>query len=178
MMRTDPQKRVIVGKILGAHGIHGTVRLFPLTDFPERFGEMKELFLEMEGRPSRVLKLISALPYEGKEQFLLEAEGIGCRDEAEALKGYSVTVAPQERPSLDSDEYWIDDLVGLCVRDAVTGAELGVVEDVIVTGSNDVYAVRTKDVGVRMLPALGDVILEVNLKEGFMKVAVPEGLWD
>ena len=177
-MKTDPQKRVIVGKILGAHGIHGTVRLLPLTDFPERFEEMKEFYLEQEGRAPLILEILSAVPYEGKGQFLLAVKGIESRDEAEALKGYCVTVAPQERPPLDSDEYWIDDLIGLSVRDAFNGEEFGVLEDVLVTGSNDVYVIRTKEDKVQMLPALGDVILEVNLEEGIMKVAVPEGLWD
>ena len=177
-MKTDPQKRVVVGKILGAHGIHGTVRLLPLTDFPERFEEMKEFYLEQEGRPPLILELFSAVLYEGKGQFLVEAKGIDSRDAAEALKGYCVTVAPQERPSLDSDEYWIDDLLGLSVCDASDGKELGILEDVIVTGSNDVYAVRTKEGKEQMLPALGHVVIEVNLEQGIMKVAVPEGLWD
>lgn len=171
-------ERTIIGKVVGAHGINGTMLILPLTDYPERFFAMKELVLDKPGKPRRTLKVIKITPYEGKGTLFLQAEGVTDRDLAEMVKGSVITVADEERVGLSEDEYWIDDIVGMAVTEEATGELLGTVEEIIFTGSNDVYLIRTGDGKLLPLPATGDVIKAVDVENGTMTAVIPEGLWD
>lgn len=188
--------RVLVGRVVGAHGIKGTIRVHPLTDYPERFLEMERLYLERTGKPPKppkVLEVERVSSHEGKGQFLFTVRGVESREAAEALTGCLVTVAPEERVSLPEGEYWIDSLIGLEVRgrdasedESVTPqlenlenlSDLGVIEDVMPTGSNDVYLVRTPDGAAKLIPAIADVVRKIDIEAGVMIVVLPEGLWD
>lgn len=171
-------ERTIIGKVVGAHGVNGTMLILPLTDYPERFFAMKELVLDKPGKPRRTLKVIKISPYEGKGTLFLQAEGVTDRDQAETVKGSVITVADEERVGLSEDEYWIDDIVGMSVAEEATGKLLGRVEEIIFTGSNDVYLVRTGDGKLLPIPATGDAVRGVDVKNGTMTVVIPEGLWD
>ena len=59
-----------------------------------------------------------------------------------------------------------------------TGCELGTVEEVILTGSNDVYLIKTPEGAVKPVPAIADVINKVDIAAGILRVTIPEGLWD
>jgi 16S rRNA processing protein RimM len=87
-------------------------------------------------------------------------------------------VAPEDRVPLEEGVYWIDDIIGLEVVEDETDAVLGVVEDVMPTGSNDVYEVRTPDGVLKMIPATGEVIRKVDLEARQIRVHLLEGLWD
>jgi 16S rRNA processing protein RimM len=169
---------VQIGRIVGAHGIGGEIRIHPLTDFPERFFEMKALCAQLPGKPDMELEVLSVRPHEAKGQLLVSVAGITDRDAAEALKGRIITVDPQERVELPEGEYWIDSLIGLDVIDAESGEHLGKIEDVMSTGSNDVYQVRTGGGDVKLVPAVGDIVAEISLESGTMRINVMEGLWD
>lgn len=170
--------RVRIGKIIGAHGIKGALRIYPLTDYPERFLEMERLYIEKPGKPSRELEVKSASSHDGKRQILVTVAGVSGRDEAEALSGWFVTISPDERVGLPDGEFWIDSLIGLKVEDAGGGGILGTLEGVMQTGANDVYQVRTPDGLIKLLPAIGDVVREIDIDSGVIKVSLLEGLWD
>ncbi len=177
---TDPQRegRCEIGKITGAHGVRGDMLLLPLTDFPERFPGMERLDLSLPGKPVKSWKVQRLEPYVGKNLFFLRLEGISDRAAAETLKGASITVPDDERVGLEEDEYWLDDIIGLEVIGEATGKRLGHVTEVIRTGSNDVYVVKTPDGKEKPLPATGEAIARVDIAGGTMTVNVPEGLWD
>ncbi|MDR1020609.1 MAG: ribosome maturation factor RimM [Synergistaceae bacterium] len=182
-MSTSPDassapRRVQIGKIVGAHGVKGTLRIHPLTDFPERFLDMGRLYVEKPGKPPRELEVQRASSHDGKGQILVKAAGVDGRDEAEALSGWAVTVLPEERVDLPDGEYWIDSLIGLKAVVAASGDCLGTVEDVMTTGGNDVYAVRTAEGDIRLIPAIGDVVREIDISSGVIRVDLIEGLWD
>ena len=166
--KTDPslEGRCEIGKIAAAHGVRGDMLLIPLTDFPERFIGMKHLDISLPGKPVKSWKVRRLEPYEGKNTFFLH------------LQGASVTVPKDERVELEEDEYWLDDIIGLAVLDASTGENLGRVSEIIQTGSNDVYVVKTPDGKEKPVPATGDAIVSVDVAGGTMTVNIPEGLWD
>ncbi|MBQ0055394.1 MAG: 16S rRNA processing protein RimM [Synergistaceae bacterium] len=171
-------ERVVIGKIAAAHGVKGTMLIFPLTDFPERFLDMEELVLEKPGKTSRTLKVKSIAPYSGKGTFFLNAEGINSMDEAELLKGSLITVDKSERVELSENEFWTDDLKGMKVLDSETGEALGKLEEIMETGSNDVYLIRTADGSLKPLPAIKTAVQRVDVGGKTLYASVPEGLWD
>lgn len=173
------EELVTVGRIVGAHGIKGELRLFPLTDFPDRFKDMDYLDVY---RPNGSfwcrLTINSIREHVGKGQFIVGVDEIVDRDAAESLRGGLVMVRPQERVELPEGFYWIDDLLGLTVVDYDTGNNLGTLVEIMPTGSNDVYVIETEKGKRHMLPAISEVIKEINIENGFVKVHLLEGLWE
>ncbi|MFA0888613.1 MAG: ribosome maturation factor RimM [Synergistales bacterium] len=181
-MRTekcDRPQMIAIGRICGGHGLDGELRIQPLTDFPERFVGMERLRLfHPDGREWRDLHPTRFRLLEGKGLLLAMTEEITDRTAADLLKGALVKVSPEERVALPEGQYWIDDLLGLVVRDEETGEKLGVVEEILQTGSNDCYMVRTSEGKLRPLPAIRDVVRKVDLEARTMSVSLLEGLWD
>jgi 16S rRNA processing protein RimM len=176
--KDDGPARVQVGRIVGAHGIEGVIRVWPVTDYPERFFNMKTMTAEHPTKPPVTLEVNGVRFHEGKGQILVTAEGVNDRDAAEALKGRVITVAPEERVELPEGEYWIDSLIGLDVIDNVSGEHLGKLEEVMDTGASDVYLVKTDGGETKLIPAVEDVVRDISLEGGTMRVKLPEGLWD
>lgn len=174
----DGKKRITIGRIAGTHGVRGRMLLLPLTDYPERFLDMEELVLELPGKPRRTLKVTEMTPYSNKGTFFLSAEGVNDRDAAESYKNWFVTVADDERVELSEDEFWIDDIIGLETVESGSGNSLGTVEEVMQTGSNDVYLIRTPQGELRPIPATEQAIDKVDLENRKIMVTIPEGLWD
>ena len=173
-----PEDRCEIGKIVGVHGVRGDMLLLPQTDFPERFLGMKKLDVTVAGKPMRTFKVSRIEPYEGKNTFFLRLQGVESRDAAEAMKGAVITIAKDERVDLEEDEYWLDDIIGLAVFDHATGERLGEITEAMYTGSNDVYVVKTSGGTSKAIPAVADVIKNVDPANGTMTVNIPEGLWD
>jgi len=170
---------VIIGRVLGAHGVRGEVKVLPLTDFPERFLGMTRLeVFRPAGRLMASLTVRSLRFHEAKGLFLVETGEIGDRDGAEDLKDGVVMIKASERVPLSKGSFWVDDVVGLRVVSADTGEEIGKVEAVLQTGAHDVYSVRTPQGEVRMMPAVREVVLRILPEEGIMEVRPLEGLWD
>jgi 16S rRNA processing protein RimM len=161
----DPDIAVAIGRITSLHGIKGELRVMPLTDFPERFDAGAEVWLD--GRPLRVHRR----RWQGKE-MIVSLEGIDTRDQAEAVRGKEL-MAPSPT-QLDEGVFYQHDIIGL---QAVTpaGETLGRISEVISTGSNDVYVV-VGDRGELLLPALDDVVREVDVANGRIVVELLEGL--
>lgn len=178
-MSISPERdRIVIGRIVGAHGIKGAIRIHPLTDFPDRFLEMQHLYIEKTGKPGQTLDVLEISSHEGKGQYLATVRGIDNREDAETLRGYVVTVSADERVTLPEGEYWIDSLIGLNIVDAESGEHLGKVEDVLSTGSNDIYQFRMPDGTLKLIPAIADVVREIDLDSACIRIVAMEGLLD
>ena len=159
-------ERIIIGRVGAAHGIHGDLRVIPLTDFPERFTALREVMVGDE-----LLHIESVKP-QGKN-FLMRFREYTVREDAQKLTGRLLTVARAEAAPLDEGEYYVFDIVGLTVYDEEDN-ELGTVENVLRTGSNDVYAVRSEDGREILIPALRKVVRAIDVAGGRMTVRLPE----
>ena len=159
-------ERIIVGRVGAAHGIRGELRIIPLTDFPERFAALREVMVGDE-----LLHIESVKP-QGKN-FLMRFREYAVREDAQRLTGRLLTVARAEAAPLDDGEYYVFDIVGLTVYDEEDN-ELGTVENVLRTGSNDVYAVRSEDGREILIPALRKVVRAIDVAGGRMTVRLPE----
>ena len=164
------KKRVTIGKVGAAHGIHGEMRIIPLTDFTERFATMKEVMVGDE------LLHIESCKYH-KQYVLMKFKEYPIREDAMRLTGKLLTVDRSEAAPLAEGEYYTFDIIGLTVYDR-GGKELGQVENVLRTGSNDVYQTRRIDGGELLIPALKAVVKEIDVAGGRMVVDMPEEISD
>ena len=162
----ESAKRVIIGKIGAPHGVNGEMRIIPLTDFPERFDNLKQAVVGDEE--------LSVVKIRHQGDVLL-AKFFGCdnREQAARLTGRLITVSREDAAPLDEGEYYTFDIVGLSVINSLDESTIGEVESVLRTGSNDVYAVRSDDGREILLPALKSVVREINISDGYMRVIPP-----
>jgi len=161
-----------IGIITKPQGINGELRILPTTDDPNRFQLLNEVHIKQE-KSITAYKITSTRPHKG--MVLVKLTDINDRNTAETLVGGVLTIPPEKALPLDTDEYFIRDLIGLDVQ-AEDGQPLGIVEDVFPTGANDVYTIRDTEGKTFMLPAIKDVILSVSMESKTMTVRLIEGL--
>jgi 16S rRNA processing protein RimM len=168
MTEQTPQTFAI-GKVTRAHGIVGEVKVQLAPEFAGALDGIRRVYLNDEPQPRRV---------RGKREhqgaLLLKLDGVPTRNDAEALRGAIISIRLEDLPRLPRGEYYSHQLVGLLVQ-RESGEPIGTLSEVLATGSNNVYVVRT-DTGELLLPALESVVRSVNLEEGVMIVVVPDGL--
>ncbi len=173
--------RVAVGTVLGPHGVRGEVTVRPLTDFPERFHGLREVWL---GSPvNQAARVQSARADRGR--WLLRLEGCDTRDRAEALRGVDLLLGEDELMPLAPGSYYLHQIIGLETY-TEDGRLLGRVAEVLQTGANDVYVVRpapepdgSRGGGRReyLVPAVREIV-RVDLDQGRLYVNPIPGLLD
>ncbi|NTV51946.1 MAG: 16S rRNA processing protein RimM [Candidatus Firestonebacteria bacterium] len=152
--------------------MHGEIKLFPLSDVPGRFEALHEVWWQGVSGANRKLRLQSVRSM--STFYLARFEGLDTPEAvAELARGY-VVVPESQRGKLPAGSYFVDDIVGLAVEDE-GGQPLGRVTGVYQTGANDIYEIVGSG-GELLLPALKDLVLEINLEAKRMRVRVPEGL--
>ena len=165
-----------IGRIIAPHGIRGEVKVEVLTDFPERFKPGTHVFLgagteDPEARPA---KIAAARPHKGG--FLVKLDIVPDRNAAELVRNRYLLIPAADAMPLGEHENYLHDLMGLEVE-TTDGQHLGELREVLFTNANDVYVVRGP-AGEVLLPAIRDVVLQVDLSARRMVVALPEGLLD
>ena len=166
--------RFQTGVITGTHGLRGEVKVFPTTEDPARFLDLKEVILQMPGQERR-LKIRSVKFF--KKFVILGFEGMNRIEDVEKLRGCPLLVERKDAIPLEEGEYYVADLIGLSVR-TEDGNEIGTLKEVIETGANDVYAVEREGRKDLLLPAIPECIVDVQPEQGFMTVYVMPGLED
>lgn len=167
-----PPHLIGLGRISGAHGLRGAVKVRPdaaaATTDPEVFAALGEVVIG--GQTFAILQADRL-----KNQVLLRLAGVDTRSRAEQLTGSEVLGDRRRFPPLPPGEYHWFQLLGLPVYDAGDGALLGRLQEILPTPGHDVYVVVQ---GQRelLLPAVAEVVVEINLEEGFLKVAPTPGL--
>lgn len=165
---------VIIGKAFGTHGLKGALRVFSLTDRPDRFSALERVILVSKDGAEQPCTL---------ESVRIEKSGavISCREitrieDAQPFVQGWVKIPASETAPLAEDQFFRHDLVGMSVyRD--DGRFLGILEDVLETGSNDVFVVRDGEKEI-LIPALRHVVARVDVKEKQMTISDREGLTD
>jgi 16S rRNA processing protein RimM len=163
---------IVIGTVFRRHGLRGDVKVYPLTDSPQRFLDLDEVLLEdPHGRRHRVR--IDNVRFQ-KDRVILHFEGKDTLEDIEPLMQSQVLVHRSEAVKLPEGRYYYADIIGLSVY---TDREkyLGVIEDILETGSNEVYVVREGSKEV-LIPATEQVIQKVDLKNQRLIVHGVEGL--
>jgi 16S rRNA processing protein RimM len=158
-----------IGKISNAHGIKGTVKIIPLTDDITRFNNLKYVYLFDGVAPKKLM--IETVQLNGNI-VLIKFDGINTRNEAETLKNMFVHVDREDAITLDEDEYFIEDLIGLNAYDR-NNDNIGTVSDIIQTGAVDVLVITGKK--NYLIPALKKNV-SVSIAQDIIKVDISSGV--
>ena len=171
-----PTGFIVVGQIVGAHGLRGDLKVELYTDFPERFAPGVTLYICVDLQEVMIEEV-----RDHKDRLLVKFAGIENRSAAEEYRDCWLYIGEDEVATLAEGAYWVHDIIGLTAV-TVDGTRLGVITDVLPTGANDVYVVRPPAGQNRgqeiLLPAIPDVVLAIDLALGTMTVRVPDGLLD
>lgn len=166
------ERYFVVGEIVNTQGIKGEVRVIPHTDDITRFELLDTILVEQRGKLQEYG--IEGVRYH-KQFVLLKLEGIDDMTAAEKLKNSKLKIPESLALPLEEGEYYIRDLYDLTVVDD-KGNNIGILNDILFTGANDVYVIKPKEGKDIYLPAIKDCILNVDLEKGVMTVHIPEGL--
>ncbi len=163
-----------IGVIASTHGIRGAVKVYPTTDDPTRFKDLKEVILkknkeELVLHPSQVSMQ--------KGMVLVTFKEFDNINLVEPYVKGELYISREDAIPLEDDEFYVSDLMGLTVK-TDDGRELGILSDVIPTGSNDVYEVKKSDGTSLLIPATRECIVNVDLLEGLITVHLLPGLED
>lgn len=158
------------GKIVGTHGVRGEMRVECWCDSPQFLAQFKTLYFE-EGKEK-----IKVQSRAHKNMVLMKMPGITTIEQADTLRGKIVYIKRSDI-KLEEGVNFVQDLIGLEVTDSSTGEVYGAVNDVLRTGSNDVYEMKGKDEKMYYIPAIPDIIDEIDIKAGVLKITPMKGLF-
>lgn len=178
-----PPDFIAIGKIVGAQGLQGAVRVYPESDFPERFLEPGERWLFRPGAATaQAIQLLHGRYLEGKGLYVLELEGIDDRTQAEALRDAKLLVPESDRPPLEDDEFHVMDLIGLEVYDQASQSLVGTVISLIPAGNDllEVQRVAPPDQAPQtvLIPFVKPIVPIVDLQQRRIEITPPAGLLD
>lgn len=181
-----------IGRIVAPQGVRGEVRIYPSSDFPERFLEPGPRWIKSPHKPQpQPVVLVRGRSLDGKGLYVVKLEGIDDRTQAETLRGCALLVPAAERPDLEEGEFYAADLMGLRVILQATGAEIGLVTDLYEAG-NDLLEVtlhpsepppeasdqpqaKCKPRKV-LVPFVEAIVPVVDLAQGCLYLTPPDGL--
>lgn len=167
-----------IGKIVGAQGIKGEVRVYPDSDFPERFEQPGQRWLlRPNATEPESIELLSGRYLNGKGLYVLQLAGVDDRNQAEALRGAKLFVSANDRLPLEPGEFHVQDLIGLPVFDQATQNQVGIVKNLIPAG-NDLLEVVKADGAMVLIPFVEAIVPVVDLEQKRIEITPPAGLVD
>ncbi|HEY9737035.1 MAG TPA: ribosome maturation factor RimM [Trichocoleus sp.] len=200
MVTEQAEEWLEVGRIVGAQGLRGEVRIYPDSDFPERFLKPgKRWIRRAHTQALEELELVEGRYLAGKGLYVVQFKEICDRTQAENLHNAALLVPTSERPELDPGEFFVSDLVGLKVILHESQTEIGTVVDVYAAG-NDLLAVelhpgamplgetapaepapssksgKKKQPLPILVPFVEEIVPVVNLEQGYIEISPPAGL--
>lgn len=162
-----------IGQIVGTHGVRGEIRLNPWCDSPEFVRQFKTLYFDAHG--SKSVKVVSSRVH--GNVALLKLDSVDSVESASALRN-KILFMKRADAKIDDGSYFIAELIDCRVIDADDeSVEYGVLSDVSETGANDVWHIK-KDGREYLLPAIPQVICDVDVKDGIIKIRPLKGIFD
>lgn len=168
------EKYFRVGVIANTHGIRGEVKVYPTTDDINRFKKLKKCILDT-GKEYIDLNVESVKFF--KNMVILKFKEYNNINDIECYKGKDILVSRDNAVKLEKGEYYIADILGAKVI-LEDGSEFGVLEDVMQTGANDVYVVKTLDNKEVLLPKIDECVKKLNIENKIVTVHIMKGLLD
>ncbi len=173
MPKQNETEWATIGNVVALFGVRGELKVRLLTDIPNRFAELEAVYV---GSDHILHPIQSIRPYKG-EMIVLKLEGIDDANAAEPFRNQDLSIPLSKLAKLPPDSYYQHDILGLHVF-TLDGQDLGTIVDIIVTGSNDVYSIKTPGGSQILIPAIKDVIKQIDLIRHTMHIDPLPGLLD
>lgn len=162
---------IAIGRVIKPQGRHGEVVVAPLSDRPDRFPELRSVFVEAAGGGVRAVVVKSCWPH--KDRFVLKLEGVDTIDDAERYRGLELRIGEEELEELPPGSFYHHQLRGLVVLDE-TGVEVGTVAEILETGGEaPVLTVRGAG-GETLIPLAEEFVKQVDLPARRLRVRLPQ----
>jgi 16S rRNA processing protein RimM len=162
-----------IGQVVALFGVRGELKVRLLTDIPNRFADLETVYV---GAKHTSYSIQSVRPYKG-EMIVLKLSGVDNANAAEPLRNQELSIPLSELAMLPPNSYYQHDILGLQVL-TLDGRVLGQIVEIIVTGSNDVYNIKKPDGYHVLIPAIKDVIKQIDLIRRTMHIDPLPGLLD
>ncbi len=166
------QEFIVIGKVVSTQGNKGEVNVLPLTDSIDRFKNLSTVFLR--NKNSQTVLSIEKIRIK-KDMVILKLKDIENIEEAKTIVGSFLEVERKNAVKLPKDTYFIFEIIGLEVY-TENNVFLGKVENVISTGSNDIYIVKDKNEKELFIPAIREVVKNINLEKKRITINIVDGL--
>lgn len=160
-------------KIVATHGVRGEVRCQYFCDSAEFLCEFDELYLDKKGE--KPVEIMRAYPH--KNVVIMKIDGIDTVEDAQKLIGKTLYMN-RDDVELDEDVYFIQDIIGLVVKDIDSGEVYGKISDVYQNGATDVYSIKKENGTELMFPCIDEVVKKIDIEAGEMLIKPLEGLFD
>lgn len=161
-------KYLEIGQIVNTFGIKGMVKVKPFTDDISRFDDLEEVYVESKKYQIEEVKY-------HKDMVMIKFKGIENPEQADLLRNKYLKIDREDEQPLEEDTYYIVDLIGLEVY-TDENSLLGTLEDVYNTGSNDIYVVKDELGKQILLPAISEVVKQIDIQNKRITVHLIEGL--
>lgn len=163
-----------IGKIVAPFGLRGQMKVSSLTDIPDRFAQLEQVYLSPDYKPYTIKEV---RPYKGDNMVLLKVAGITDATAAESLRNHDLCIPADQLAQLPSDSYYQHDILGLSVE-KLDGRTVGTIVDIMPTAANDVYVIKSSDGKQFLIPAVKAIIKQVDLIRRVMYIDPIGGLLD
>jgi 16S rRNA processing protein RimM len=145
---------LIVGRLVGTHGLRGELKVLPLTDFPEHIGGYRRITLRWPDGKEEAHEIVASRAH--KNVVLVKLKGVLDINAAERFRDADVWVAGRDLAPLPEGHFYVHEILGMRVMSA-SGEEIGPVTEVIRSPANDVYVA-----GGLMIPATRDAVERID----------------
>ena len=164
---------ITIGRIIQTHGTGGYVKAVPYSGIPERFIELKTVYIDSdEGIQGFIIEDVQLQ----NGASLLKLRGVETREAARVFLKKELLVPEEQKISLPANSYFIHELIGCAVFD-IHGQYIGQLEEVLVHAGSDIYVVRREDQET-LIPAVSEFVKEIRPDEKKILVALIEGMAD
>lgn len=161
-----------IGQIVNTSGLKGILKIKPFTDDIKKFSNLKTIYIKTKNGLTEFK--IEQVRYV-KNMVMLKLAGIDTVEEAEKYRNLYIKILRDQEEELEEGSYYVVDILG-CKVNTDANQELGKIVDVFQTGSNDVYVVKDEQGKQILLPAIKQVIKNVDIKNKIITVHLLEGL--
>ncbi|WP_457569699.1 ribosome maturation factor RimM [Desulfurobacterium sp.] len=171
--KVDHSKEVLIGKIVGAHGIKGEVKIKPESDIFERQISHVEKLTGYRGTAKKSLTIESIKPH--KNLFIAKFKEIENRDQAESSIKTELYIKKEEVVPLENGEFFFEDLIG-CKVITEEDKTVGKVKEIMEMPASHILVVEKEDGREALIPFIDEFVKEINVKEKQIKIKPIEGL--
>lgn len=158
---------LVIGKIVGAHSIHGEIKLYPLTDDMDRFSHLTYFLVGNNKYEVTSLRI-------HKGNVLIKSKDIPDRNMAESLSGKYAEVLREDAVELEEGQYYIEDLKGITIKD-ISSDKKGIITDIIQNGAADIIEYKLGG-NTYLMPYLNEYVESVDLENSLMLADLSKGL--